>query len=633
MSESNFNKLTALGIPLKPGMRGQVKTICPKCSHTRKPENRNEACLSVNIDEGVYVCKNVGGCDFRGSVNSSSGKKRYVKPVWNNITKLTDSHVAYWGKRGISQKTLQKLRMSEGAKWMPYPGYEIWTMQFPYIRSGEVVNVKYRGFVDSGQRNDDGSIIFKKSFRLEKDAELIFFNLDSIRQSQECLIVEGEPDCMSFIEAGYEPVVSVPNGAVDSKQNNNLIYLDNCIDDFENKTKIYIGTDNDEPGRALQAELIRRLGAERCWTLNYGDCKDGNEYMLKYGQIALLMLIDTARPAEISGIVDVEDSWKGVLDIWENGLQPGQQVGIREIDEHISFPPGFMTIVTGKSNGGKSPYIRYLLVRLACTYGVRIGLFSPEDEPISLHITNIISLITGKSFEKKYGESNRITLEEIQEAKEFIKDHFYFIGKGKATNKGEFTLKNFTVTEILTLAKKLVFRYGINYLVIDPWNKIKHANKGDNWDQKDYISNQLDLILDFSEITGVHTFLVAHPTKVEKDRKTGKYPVVTLGNISGAAEFESKPQMGMSFFRDYEKNISSMYVLKMKHKHIGKIGKVDFVYDVISGRYNVYGSPADRTNWLRMKPGQQGYNEPASILVSAPVITAEAGQTPDDIPF
>jgi twinkle protein len=606
--QTNYDKLIALGIPLK-RFTGQTKTLCPKCSHLRKNENKREPCLSVNIDLGSYTCHN--NCGFQGNVSYEQRKpeKVYVRPVWQNVTALPDEVVKYWSSRGISQQTLIDKRISLGFEWMPQTQSQQWCLMFPYVRDGQLVNIKYRTAT--------------KQFKMTKDAELIFYNLDSIKDSEECAICEGEGDCLSFIEAGYLLTISVPNGA--SKGNNNMQYLDNCIDYFENKTKIYIGVDNDEPGRALAAELIRRLGAERCWIINYGDCKDGNEYLVKYGKLALAELITTARPAQISGIVDIEDVWSGVLDIWENGLQPGTLVNVKEIDDLISFPVGYLTLVVGKPNAGKGPFWRYIVTRLAVIHNWKIAIFAPEDEPIALHLTAIISLLTGKSFEKKYG--SRITKEEIDEAKGFIQDHFFFISKTKKAGTKDWELKNFTVQDIIEVAQKLVFRHGINCIAIDPWNKIKHK-KGEHFDEKNYISDQLDLLLDFAEMKRVKTFLVVHPTKLQKDKKTGKYPVVTLGDAAGAAEFETKPQMGISIYRDFDRNVTSMYVMKMKHRHHGKIGKVDFLYDWISGRFNVEGCLIDKGNWLKTQPDAQGYGQP-----SGDIVTVSNSGIPDEDPF
>ena len=42
-----------------------------------------------------------------------------------------------------------------------------------------------------------------------------------------------------------------PNGA--TLNSNNLDYLDNCIDYFEDKEKIILAVDSDEAGQALQS--------------------------------------------------------------------------------------------------------------------------------------------------------------------------------------------------------------------------------------------------------------------------------------------------------------------------------------------------------------------------------------------
>ena len=70
---------------------------------------------------------------------------------------------------------------------------------FPYMRDGELVNIKYRG--------ED------KSFWQVKGAEKILFGLDDIVGAREIIIVEGEMDKLALEQAGFKNVVSVPDGA------------------------------------------------------------------------------------------------------------------------------------------------------------------------------------------------------------------------------------------------------------------------------------------------------------------------------------------------------------------------------------------------------------------------------------
>jgi twinkle protein len=122
---------------------------------------------------------------------------------------------------------------------MPQTGKPENTIKFNYFMGGDLINIKYR----------DG----RKNFKLYKGAEKVFYNIDSIIGYEYCVIVEGEMDVLALHEAGITNAISVPNGA--TLNTNNLEYLDNCIDYFDDKEKIILAVDTDEAGQALQAEL------------------------------------------------------------------------------------------------------------------------------------------------------------------------------------------------------------------------------------------------------------------------------------------------------------------------------------------------------------------------------------------
>ena len=139
----------------------------------------------------------------------------YIKPV-ERLTKLNDKFLQHFeSKRKISNNTLLRFGITESIEWMPKAKVEIPVICFNYFKDQELVNIKFRGA--------------NKDMKLAKDAELIFYNLDAIKDDKECVIVEGEIDCLSMYEAGIYNCVSVPNGAnVNGKVN--LKYLDNCFD-------------------------------------------------------------------------------------------------------------------------------------------------------------------------------------------------------------------------------------------------------------------------------------------------------------------------------------------------------------------------------------------------------------------
>jgi hypothetical protein len=57
------------GIELRRRSLGSHKTLCPRCSHKRKPEHRRDPCLSVTIkgSDCVWKCWN---CGWAGGLKS-----------------------------------------------------------------------------------------------------------------------------------------------------------------------------------------------------------------------------------------------------------------------------------------------------------------------------------------------------------------------------------------------------------------------------------------------------------------------------------------------------------------------------------------------------------------------------------
>lgn len=314
------------------GLSENVKlSTCPLCSHLRKPENQKVKCATVHWDSGLLICHHCGESVQLHTYKKKTDVKEYKRPIKWNYTSLSDNLVKWFSSRGISQFTLKILKVGESREWMPQVQREQNTVNFNYFENGEIVNIKYR----------DGA----KNFKLFKDAKLIFYNLDSISISEEVVIVEGEIDCLSFVEAGINTVVSTPNGS--TLKTVNLEYLDNCIEYFDNKKKIYLALDNDAPGQNVTKELIRRLGAERCFLVDFGDCKDANEYLVKHGKESLKNTVINAKEIPIEGVSSVMN-WETEYDKFLlNGMKKGFTIGKKHFDSIFSTYTGQFIVVTG----------------------------------------------------------------------------------------------------------------------------------------------------------------------------------------------------------------------------------------------------------------------------------------------
>lgn len=495
---------------------------------------------------------------FNYKIELEGIKKEFTRPV-ERLEKLSPHIIKRFEERGISNNTTLKLKITESIEWMPKAGKEIPVVCFNYYRNGELVNIKYRGA--------------DRDFKLNKGSELIFYNIDSLVDSDEAIIVEGEFDCLSVEEAGLHAVVSVPNGA-SIKGDLKLEYLDNCWQYFEDKKIIYLFTDNDPAGIRLRDELARRLGRDRCRKVIYPPgCKDANEIHLKHGSLAITDLIDNAVEFPIEGIIEMPDMYEDVMDFYDNGYPEGITAGIDGFDDHLRFSGGQLTTVTGMPGSGKSEFIDFIMARMAIKNRWSFGLCSFENQPSALHVTKLCEKIAGKSFAFRHNPYSRMTKTELESAIDVVNDHFYFININHI---------DVTLAGLLEKAKELVTRKGIKGLLIDPWNYVEHKVPA-GYTETQYISEALTAIKAFAIAYGVHVFLVAHPTKLKKEGT--KYEVPTLYSISGSAHFFNKTDNGFTVVRDFQTNRVTIYFQKIRFSWMGKVGQVDFVYDIEKRQY------------------------------------------------
>ena len=348
---------------------GKKQGVCPKSTICRQPKNHKKKCASYDWERGLGTCHNCNE-SFQLHTYKRKGEtiKVYEKPKYAGIAPKTK--VVEWFKtRGISQKTLTDLKVGEGSEYMPQTGKTENAIKFNYFIGGELINIKYR----------DG----RKNFKLYKGAEKVFYNIDSVVGWEYCIITEGEMDVLALHEAGITNAVSVPNGA--TLNSNNLDYLDNCIDYFEDKEKIILAVDSDEAGQALQSELVRRLGAEVCYLASFDDCKDANEYLVKYGKEKLAERISQSRPVPLENVTTFKDIEDEVTDFVRNGFKKGYQVGLENFDNIFSTYTSQFITVTGIPSSGKSDFVDQMVVGYNNNYGWKTAFASPENAPIYLH--------------------------------------------------------------------------------------------------------------------------------------------------------------------------------------------------------------------------------------------------------
>ena len=529
---------------------GKKQGICPLCSSDRKSKNQKAQCASYDWTRGIGTCHNCHN-SFQLHTYKRKGKaeKIYVKPD-KIVIKEPGSKVQEWFKtRGISVDTLNDLKVTEGPEWMPQTQKSENVIKFNYFMGGELTNVKYR----------DG----RKNFKLFKGAEKVFYNIDSIVGHEYCVIVEGEMDVLALHEAGITNAVSVPNGA--TLNTNNLDYLDSCIDYFEDKDKIILACDSDEAGQALQAELIRRLGSEVCYITTFEDCKDANEYLLKYGKERLSERISKSKPVPLENVTTFRDIEDEVTDFVRNGFKPGFQIGLQNFDDIFSTYTGQFITVTGIPSSGKSDFVDQMVVGYNNNYGWKTAFASPENQPTYLHAHKLMR----KTWQGMPTKED-IGGERWNQVADHCNSNYYHID-----------MERYTLDSVLKKAAELVKRKGIKCLVIDPFNKVRDVGGSD--DVNRYTMEYLAKIEIFAKKYDVLVFIVAHPTKMYKD-KDGKIEEPTMYNIKGGGEWYDASYHGILVHRDYEAKTVKAKVLKVKFQNLGENGaEAHFKWEPKSG--------------------------------------------------
>ena len=543
-------------VNIDPNNENQQHTTCPECSHTRKKQH--EKCLSVNIAEGTWYCHH---CAWAGTLRRDAKKENQIPDFVNlvqNKKAFSENILEYFRQRGISPETLTKQNIFTNDSKDEFIG-------FPYYYDGKVVNIKYRSI--------------DKRFSQTPNGYRIFYNIDKVLKNSEIIIVEGEIDALSYIECGFENVLSVPDGALNADARNvtaKMKFVDNSIELLDDVSTIYLALDNDANGRRMTEELARRFGKDRCKIVNFPtNCKDANDVLVSHGAEKLRKTIEESMDYPIDGVQILSDSSQSILDIYRNGFPQG--VSTHEwpkFDDLIKWFPGHFTVVTGIPSHGKSNFIDNLIVYLARHNGWRSAVFSPENPMPEMWIIRLLEIATGETF---FGH-NKIQEDKIEGTINALGQYFYMINPHD----------DYSLETILAITKSLIRRQGINVLVIDPWNNLEVKMKaGEN--ETTTTAKILVKLRSFARITGVHIILIAHPRKMMKGMD-GNYEVPTAYDISGSAHFYNVADNIMSIYREFlnsenDTSITHAHVQKVKTKYSGQIGSSKFNFDKKTQRF------------------------------------------------
>ena len=272
--------------------------------------------------------------------------------------------IEYWERRGTSKNVIDYLDIRED---------EHGNGVFNFYDTNDVLTmVKYRPArtIDKHQ--------IKTWCQKGSDTAPLLFNMNRVNTSKPLLIVEGETDCASAIEAGYLNTVSVPLGA------GNLHWIEENWDWLNSFDSIIVWSDNDEAGIKMRKDCIYRLGTWRTRyiiTPSFFEKENGKKIPLKDindciqigGPEFVMKLISDAKDVPVKSVVDYSEIEE--LDISQ---MDGVRTGIKPLDDELlKIFYGTLTVLSGRPGSGKTSIIDQTIAR-TIDEGKSVFLFSKE---------------------------------------------------------------------------------------------------------------------------------------------------------------------------------------------------------------------------------------------------------------
>lgn len=448
------------------------------------------ACRGLDIVEAMKEAKRHLGIrdDF-----PKPPEKTYRRPVSPGASAAKGRALEWLRGRGLTEETVRAFKVAEQLQHGKV--YAV----FPFIDdTGELLNIKYRNIDE------------KKDMRQEKDAAPCLFGWHLIdRKARVVTITEGEIDAMTLHQCRI-PALSVNQGA------GNHQWLETDWDRLERFDEILICFDNDEAGDKGAAEVIRRLGVERCRRVRLG-AKDANQWLQDGAEaVDFQQAMDDARPLDPEELRNADEFTPEVEALFypDPDAPRDPRIEFDKLFDFFEFRGGEYTCWTGINGHGKSLMLDQILLGLM-KQGERVAVFSGEIPP-DKHLQRLHKQATG---------IYRPSREYIRAVGVWLSDKcwlFDLVGTAKLDR----------LLEVFAYAAR---RYGVRQFVIDSLMMIDVPSDGVGAITKQ--NEAVQKIVAFKKAHGAHVHLVAHPRKQkDEDQAPGKMDVAGAGGIVNGAD-------------------------------------------------------------------------------------------------
>lgn len=223
---------------------------------------------------------------------------------------------------------------------------------------------------------------------------------------------------------------------------------------------------------------------------------------------------------------------------------------------------------------GKTSFVNHLMVNLMENSGWRFLVYSAENLPYATFLSRLQSLYLGKPFFA--GPSQKLSKEELNHGLQFFHEHLRLVDASK----------NITLDGILDEAESLMRHWPFQGIVIDPWNELLQ-DRIDHKTETELIGEQLTRFRRFCRTRNLHSWIVAHPTKMQRNQDTGEYAIPTAYDIAGSAHWRNKADFVLAVHRDMTDSNAHTKVLiqKVRFSEHGQLGCVELRFNKMTGQY------------------------------------------------
>ena len=495
--------LEAKGWSYKPsGTENLVIAVCPLCSDEKWH-------FSIHEKLGLWRCFK---CEAAGNLYTLKRQlgdvvePQQFSPIVEEPTAISPSRIAEFQRslhpqsvgwsyllgRGLQPETIEHFRLGLAVDAQGY-----WLV-IPYSWQGEFVDVKYRSLPPAA-----------KAFKKEPGPPPCMYNQDAIKGQDGVFITEGEVDCMTLWQLGYQNVASVPLGCSSFKPE----YWDALAD----KRRIYLLFDNDVPGQRSAKQIAERLDPSRCYKVVFPGVKDVNEFICCGGTREQLdYLLTESRPYGAPTTYGVIQAIRELSVNLEQGpLIEGPTFpwsGVAELFGPMAA--GEMSVVLGAAGVGKTSYTLQILTHVAKVCQLPALLMCLE-----MPIHRLAQLLVAQTtlFDRR-----AIQAEQVIEAMATLHGVPLYLARRPSAIDWD------SVREVLLVA---IRRFGIRVWAFDNIQFLCRSS-----DMVQAVGKASRNLKFLAEETGTHVIVVSHPRKSQEGTIPSMYDPVWSQAISADAD-------------------------------------------------------------------------------------------------